>query len=139
MKFITRYEAVGKKGRCFVKRVLYPLGVRNVVTTIEREVVLVNVTEMKSCLVSEMNRYRVWPLSPQGKSIGPRRSNHLSERTQSISGYRINLTDNYLLILVRHLVALGNRRKVIHLSQSHRNFFVFSYRVLKSPPYVGIS
>ena len=40
MKFITRYEAVGKKGRCFLKRVLYPLGVKNVVTTIEREVVL---------------------------------------------------------------------------------------------------
>ncbi len=35
-----RYEAVEKKGRCLVERVLYPLGVRNVVTTIEREVVL---------------------------------------------------------------------------------------------------
>jgi len=35
-----RYEAAEKKGRCFVKRVLYPLGVRNVVTTIEREVVV---------------------------------------------------------------------------------------------------
>ncbi|MBA7473118.1 hypothetical protein ES707_08452 [subsurface metagenome] len=40
MKFITRYEAVEEKGRCFVKGVLCPLDVKNVVTTIEREVVL---------------------------------------------------------------------------------------------------
>ena len=37
---MLQYEAVEEKGRCFVKRVLYPMGVRNVVTTIEREVVL---------------------------------------------------------------------------------------------------
>ena len=33
-------EPVEEEGRCLVKRVLYPLGVRNVVTTFEREVVL---------------------------------------------------------------------------------------------------
>jgi len=38
-----RYEAVEKKGRCFVKRALYPLDVKNVVTTIEREAVLARV------------------------------------------------------------------------------------------------
>ena len=36
-----RYEVVEKKGRCFVKRALYPLGVKNVVLSLEREVVLV--------------------------------------------------------------------------------------------------
>jgi len=35
-----RYEAVEEKGRCFVKRSLYLLGVKNVVAIIEREVVL---------------------------------------------------------------------------------------------------
>jgi len=34
------YELTKEKGRCHAKRVLYLLGVRNVVTTIEREVVL---------------------------------------------------------------------------------------------------
>jgi len=38
-----RYEAVEGKGRCFVKRVFCLLGVKNVVTTIEREVVFVRV------------------------------------------------------------------------------------------------
>jgi len=36
-----RYEAAEEEGRCPAKRALYPLGVRNVVTTIEREVVLI--------------------------------------------------------------------------------------------------
>jgi len=40
MIFVMLYEAVEKRGRCLAKRVLYPLGVRNVVTTIEREVVV---------------------------------------------------------------------------------------------------
>jgi hypothetical protein len=40
-EFAARYEAVEEKGRCFMKGVLYPLGVRNVVRTIEMEVVLV--------------------------------------------------------------------------------------------------
>jgi len=35
-----RYEAEEEKGRCLAKRVLYLLGVKNVVTTIEREVAL---------------------------------------------------------------------------------------------------
>ena len=40
-EFVIRYEVVEEKGRCFAKGVLYLLGVRNVVTTIEREVMLV--------------------------------------------------------------------------------------------------
>ena len=40
LKFVTRYEAVEEKGRCFVKTVLYPLGVRNVVTTIVKRLTL---------------------------------------------------------------------------------------------------
>jgi len=42
-EFVERYEAMEEKGRCFVERVLYLFGVKNIVTKIEKEVVLVTV------------------------------------------------------------------------------------------------
>ena len=42
-EFVERYEAMEEKGRCFVERVLYLFGVKNIVTKIEKEVVLATV------------------------------------------------------------------------------------------------
>lgn len=52
VEFVTLYKAVEKrKADAVVKRVLYPMGVRNVVATIEREVVLASGT---LCFVSDI-------------------------------------------------------------------------------------
>jgi len=42
-EFVERYEAMEEKDRCFVERVLYLFSVKNIVTKIEKEVVLATV------------------------------------------------------------------------------------------------